>query len=163
MYIQLRSLRVADVPYINVDKAVFSISPGSLFDVNSYARSAIATSSIASGLGIACDAWFLLRCNWADVQTFIARARDVYGSYFFFSLSARVLGLWMFISTLSLMLFLELVAFDAWPESVITICSMVGVVMSLQFLVYGTHWCVGRVVEGGRMGIRAVRRVTGCS
>ncbi|EDQ98372.1 uncharacterized protein LACBIDRAFT_336018 [Laccaria bicolor S238N-H82] len=132
-------LRVADVPYISVDKAVFSISPGSLFDVNSYARSAIATSSIASGLGIACDAWFLLRCNWADLQTFIARARDVYGSYFFFSLSARVPGLCMFISALSLMLFLELVAFDAWPESVITICSMVGVVMSLQF------WFMARI------------------
>lgn len=144
-----------------VDKAVFSISPGSLFDVNSYARSAIATSSIASGLGIACDAWFLLRCNWADLQTFIARARDVYGSYFFFSLSARVPGLCMFISALSLMLFLGLVAFDAWPEGVIAVCFMVGVVMSLQFLVYGAHWCVGRVVEGGRTGIRAVRRVTG--
>ncbi|EDR06386.1 uncharacterized protein LACBIDRAFT_299945 [Laccaria bicolor S238N-H82] len=144
-----------------VDTAVFSISPDSLFGVNSYARSAIATSSITSGLGIACDAWFLLRYNWADLQTFIARARDVYGSYFFFSLSARVPGLCMFISALSLMLFLGLVAFDAWPEGVIAVCFMVGVVMSLQFLVYGAHWCVGRVVEGGRTGIRAVRRVTG--
>ncbi|EDR13445.1 uncharacterized protein LACBIDRAFT_323094 [Laccaria bicolor S238N-H82] len=145
---------VANVTYISVDTAVFSISQGSLFNVNFYARRAIATSSIASGLGIACDAWFLLQYNWADLQTFIARARDVYGSYFFFSLSARVPGLCMFTSALSLMLFLELVAFDAWPE---------GVVMSLQFLVYGAHWCVGRVVEGGRTGIRAVRRVTGCS
>ncbi|EDR07297.1 uncharacterized protein LACBIDRAFT_328163 [Laccaria bicolor S238N-H82] len=107
---------VANVTYISVDTAVFSISQGSLFNVNFYARRAIATSSIASGLGIACDAWFLLQYNWADLQTFIARARDVYGSYFFFSLSARVPGLCMFTSALSLMLFLELVAFDAWPE-----------------------------------------------
>ncbi|EDR09223.1 uncharacterized protein LACBIDRAFT_326651 [Laccaria bicolor S238N-H82] len=34
----------------DVDTAIFSISQNSLFDVNSYARSAIATSSIASGL-----------------------------------------------------------------------------------------------------------------
>ena len=60
-----------DLPFIRVDTAVFSIAPGSLFTVGTYARSAIAASSIASGLGIVCDAWFLLRYNWADLHTFI--------------------------------------------------------------------------------------------
>ena len=57
--------------FISVDTAVFSIAPGSLFTVGTYARSAIAASSIVSGLGIVCDAWFLLRYNWADLHTFI--------------------------------------------------------------------------------------------
>ena len=60
-----------DLSFIRVDTAVFSIAPGSLFTVDTYARSAIAASSIASGLGIVCDAWFLLRYNWADLHTFI--------------------------------------------------------------------------------------------
>ncbi|KAJ3505614.1 hypothetical protein NLJ89_g7326 [Agrocybe chaxingu] len=60
-----------------VNTAVFSISPDSIFQVDSYARSAIAASSIASGLGITCDAWFLLRYTWADLSTFITRAKDV--------------------------------------------------------------------------------------
>ncbi|PPQ82814.1 hypothetical protein CVT25_009192 [Psilocybe cyanescens] len=139
-----------------VDTAVFSISPDSIFNVDSYAKAAIATSSVASGLGIACDAWFLLRYNWADLRTFIIRAKDLYGSYFFFSLSARVPAFCMFISAVSLMGFLAVVAFAAWPQGVIGISFLVGVIMSMQFLVYGAHWCANRVAEGGRVGGRGV-------
>ena len=59
----------------SVDTAVFSMSsgPGSLFNVDSFAQSAVAASSVASGLGISCDAWFLLRYNWADLHTFRVR------------------------------------------------------------------------------------------
>jgi len=150
-----------------VNTAVFSIAPGSLFMVDVYAKGAIAASSISSGLGIACDAWFLLRYNWADLHTFIARARDLYGSYFFFSLSSRVPALCMFISALTLMGFLGLVAFNAWPQGVIAVCFLVGIVMSLQFLVFGAHWCATRVVEGGKAStrgvVRVVRRMTGGS
>lgn len=42
-----------------------------MFTVGSYARAAIATSSVASGLGIATDAWFVLRYMYTDLQTFI--------------------------------------------------------------------------------------------
>ncbi|KDR68662.1 hypothetical protein GALMADRAFT_230988 [Galerina marginata CBS 339.88] len=142
-----------------VDTAVFSISPGSIFNVDSWAKGAIATSSIASGLGIACDAWFLLRYHWADLRTFIARARDLYNSYFFFSLSARVPAFCMFISAVSLMAFLGLVAFDAWPQGVLALSFIVGIVMSMQFLVYGAHWCANRVAQGGRASGRGVVRV----
>ncbi|KAG6808686.1 hypothetical protein H0H92_003248 [Tricholoma furcatifolium] len=95
--------------------AVFAIAPGSFFNVDSFARDAIAASSIASGLGIACDSWFLLRYTWADLHTFIHRARDVYSSYFFFALSARVPALCLFISALTLMIFMGLVAFESEP------------------------------------------------
>ena len=61
--------------------------------------------------------------------------------------------------------FLGLVAFDAWPQGVIAVSFLVGVVMSLQFLVFGAHWCATRVVEGGmassRGVVRVVRSVTG--
>lgn len=56
-----------------MNAAVFAISPDSLFQIQPYALSAIAASSIASGLGIATDAWFLLRYNWINLETFIVR------------------------------------------------------------------------------------------
>lgn len=84
------------------------------------------------------------------------RAKDVYDSYFFFSLSSRVPLLCMLVSATSLMCFLGVVAFDAWPMAVLVLCCAVGVLMSLQFLVYGAHWCVNKVTAGGRAGTRGV-------
>ncbi|PPR06114.1 hypothetical protein CVT24_004214 [Panaeolus cyanescens] len=140
-----------------VDTAVFSISSDSTFEVDNYARSAIAASSVASGLGIACDAWFLLRYNWIDLQTFKERAKDVFGSYFFFSLSARTPALCMFISAVSLMGFLGIVSFRAWPQGVTVVFFVVGIIMSLQFFAYGAHWAASTMAHGGRA---VVRRMT---
>ncbi|KAJ7577011.1 hypothetical protein C8J56DRAFT_972115 [Mycena floridula] len=143
-----------------VDTAVFSISPGSIFQVDSSARAAIATSSVASGLGIATDAWFLLR-YWCDLESFLTRAKDVYGTYFFFALSARVPSICMFISAVSLMGFLALVAFQAWPMGVLVICFFIGLLMTLQFLVFGVHFIGSKMVAGGRGSVQAIRRLTG--
>jgi len=52
---------------------MFAITPDSVFKINSYAYIAMATSSTACGLGIACDLWFLVRYNWVDSETFIVR------------------------------------------------------------------------------------------
>jgi len=49
-------------------------SSGTLFKVDSYACTAVAISSAACGLGIACDVWFLLRYIWVDLKTFIVRS-----------------------------------------------------------------------------------------
>ena len=57
------------------------------------------------------------------------------------------------------MAFLVIVAFDAWPSGVIAVSFLVGVVMSLQFLVFGAQWCVTTVVEWGNAGSRSVVRV----
>ncbi|XP_006457701.1 hypothetical protein AGABI2DRAFT_64161 [Agaricus bisporus var. bisporus H97] len=147
-----------------VNAAVFAISPDSLFQIQPYALSAIAASSIASGLGIAVDAWFLFRYNWIDLKTFIIRSRDVYDSYFFFALSSRMPAVCMLFSAVALMAFLCFVAFEVWPNGVLVVCFIVGIVMSLQFLVYGVHWCANKVVAGGRaskMGVQnAVRKMT---
>ncbi|KAJ6498891.1 hypothetical protein C8R45DRAFT_980319 [Mycena sanguinolenta] len=133
-----------------VDTAVFSISPGSIFEINPGARNAIAASSIASGLGIACDTWFLVRYSWIDLQTFIARAEDVLStadnsSYFFFALTSRIPSLLMLASAISLMVFMAIVAFSAWPTAVIVGCFFVGLLMGLQFLVFGILWVVKSV------------------
>jgi len=54
-----------------VNVAMFAITPDSIFKVDSYAHTAVAISSAACGLGIACDVWFLIRYNWVDLRTFI--------------------------------------------------------------------------------------------
>lgn len=33
---------------------------------------------------------------------------------------------------------------------VMVTCFVIGVLLSLQFLVYGVHWTAGKVVQGGR-------------
>ncbi len=143
---------------VAIDTAVFTLSPGSMFMVSDYAKSSVALSSIASGVGLACDIWFLLRYTWLDVPTFMTRARDVYGTYFFFSISARVPMICTFISAVSLMGFLSLVAFATWPGAVLVLCFVVGILMSLQFLVYGVHLAAKTVAYQGRAGGRRVIR-----
>lgn len=135
-----------------IDTAVFTLSPTSMFFINDWAKNAIALSSIASGIGLSCDAWFLLRYTWIDVETFSTRALDVYGSYLFFSISARVPTICTFLSAISLTSFLALVAFSTWPEAVLVLCVFVGIVMSLQYLVYGVHIAARTVANGGRAG-----------
>jgi len=63
----------------------------------------------------------------------------------------------MLTSACTLTTFLALVAYDAWPRGVLVTCFVWGVLVTLQFLVYGVH-SVGKGVVGmGKMG----RRVTG--
>jgi len=132
-----------------VDTAVFSISPDSLFAISPFARGAVAASSIASGLGIACAAWFLVRYAWVDLHTFVARAEDILStetpSYFFFALTSRLPSLLMLASAVSLMLFMAIVAWSAWPTAVIVGCFLVGLLMGLQFLVFSILWVVKTV------------------
>jgi hypothetical protein len=65
----------------------------------------------------------------------------------------------MFLSALSLMAFLGRVAYNAWPEAVIVMCLVFGIIMSLQFLVYGAHWCSRRLADGARLMAREIARV----
>ena len=50
---------------------MFAITADSIFKVDSYPCTAVAISSAACSLGIACDVWFLLRYSWVDLRTFI--------------------------------------------------------------------------------------------
>jgi len=58
----------------SVNAAMFAITADSIFKVDSYACTAVAISSTACGLGIACDVWFLVRYSWVDLRTFIVRS-----------------------------------------------------------------------------------------
>ena len=58
---------------VSVNAGILGITSDSIFKINSYAYSAVATSSAACGLGIACDVWFLVCYNWVDSETFIVR------------------------------------------------------------------------------------------
>jgi hypothetical protein len=58
-----------------LNTGAFSLSTNSIFRVDKWCQCAIATSSISTGLGIACDAWFLFRYSWADLDTIRTRAK----------------------------------------------------------------------------------------
>ena len=65
------SWRFGTLTTASVNAAILAITTDSIFKIDSYAYTAVATSSSACGLGIACDVWFLLRYNWVDLETFI--------------------------------------------------------------------------------------------
>ncbi|KAH7889056.1 hypothetical protein F5I97DRAFT_1935422 [Phlebopus sp. FC_14] len=130
-----------------LDAAVFGFSSGSLFTVDSVAKRAIAIGSIASGIGLSIDAWFLMVYNGADAAKFQTRARDVYGKYFFFCISARLPALCMFTSACALMTFLLSVAWSAWPTAVLVMSFVAGTVLSLQFIIYGLHCVISFIAD----------------
>ena len=66
-------------------------------------------------------------------------ATDVYGTYFFFALSSRLPLVALFVSVLALVGFLGAIAWAAWPGAVLVMCVFAGVLVSLQFIVYGFH------------------------
>ncbi|KAG1725260.1 uncharacterized protein EDB91DRAFT_1168896 [Suillus paluster] len=124
-----------------LDAAVFGFSSSSLFSINSFAQSSIALGSVASGIGLAIDGWFLLIYSGANAKKFQKLARDIYGKYLFFCISSRLPAVCMFISACALMAFLLAVAWSAWPTAVLTMCFISGILISLQFIIYGLH-CV---------------------
>ncbi|KAK7461386.1 hypothetical protein VKT23_008564 [Stygiomarasmius scandens] len=118
-----------------VDTAIFAIGSDAIIHVNSSAISFVAVSSVFTGLGIVCDAWFFLRYAWCDLDTFLDRSLDLYSTRIFFSLSARIPALCLLLSALALLGFLIITAYSAWPNGVIAVCFLVGFVMGLQFFV----------------------------
>lgn len=57
------------------------------------------------------------------------------------------------------MFFLGLVAYAAWPEAVLVISFLIGLIMSLQFLVFTAHWCAMSVVHSSRLLVGRIRGV----
>ena len=80
---------------------------------------------------------------------------DIYGSYFFFSLSSRLPLIALIISVLALVGFLVGVAWVAWPAAVLVMCGITGVLVSLQFIVFGFHrlaLCLAWTLRGVWLG-----------
>ncbi|KAH9046997.1 hypothetical protein EDB83DRAFT_2677131 [Lactarius deliciosus] len=139
-------------PLRDVDTTVFGFSSGNLFDVDGVARRALIISSVASALGLFVDVWFILAYSSADVHNFQTLAVDLYGSYFFFALSSRLPLVALFVAVLALVVFLGAIAWAAWPAAVLVMCVLAGVLVGLQFIVYGCH----RVALGLAWMVRGV-------
>ncbi|KAH7910097.1 hypothetical protein BJ138DRAFT_1065884 [Hygrophoropsis aurantiaca] len=137
--------------------AVFSISSsGALPGVDNIATRSIAVGSISSGIGITIDAWFTLAYSGADASKFQKLALDVFGTYKFFCITARLPALCMFVSACALMIFLLVVAWSAWPTAVLVMCIVSGVVVTLQFIVYGACCVFSCIFEIARRIKRAI-------
>ncbi|KAL4248404.1 hypothetical protein ABKN59_006838 [Abortiporus biennis] len=144
-----------------LNAAVFGFSSDSLFAVDGLAKRSIAIGSIAAGIGLVVDAWFIVRYSGANVEKFKAIALDVYSSYIFFSLACRLPSLLMFISSLSLTTFLLTVAWEAWPTAVIVMSFLAGILVGLQYLVYGVHRGVNFIIWVVRCTFRGIWRIFG--
>jgi len=138
-----------------VDTSVFGFSPGNLFAIDSFAKRSLIISSIAAAIGLFIDAWFIFAYSGADVRKFQTLAVDIYGSYFFFSLSSRIPLLALFIAILALVGFLGAIAWTAWPTAVLVMCVLTGMLVSLQFIVFGFHrlaLCLAWILRGVWLG-----------
>ncbi|KAF8444996.1 hypothetical protein L210DRAFT_3531682 [Boletus edulis BED1] len=146
------------VALAGLEAGVFGFSSAAPFQITNLAKRAIAVGSIASGIGLAIDAWFLLvYCN-ATPAKFQKMALDVYGKYLFFCVSARIPALCMFTSACALMTFMLSVAWTAWPSAVLFMSFIAGVLISLQFIVYGLHCIVVFIAEVARSIRRGIFR-----
>lgn len=139
---------------------MFGFTPGTLLNVDNFAKRSLIISSVAAAIGLFVDIWFIFAYSGADVRKFQVSplslciltyevygtdhgqqtlAVDIYGSYFFFSLSSRLPLVALIIAVLSLVGFLCAIAWSAWPSAVLVMCVITGVLVSLQFIVYGFH------------------------
>ncbi|KAJ7321951.1 hypothetical protein DFH08DRAFT_357448 [Mycena albidolilacea] len=124
---------------VAVTVSLFTIDSQSLFKIDLFSQRAIAASSIASFLGFLCALWFLWRYYPLESTVFMTQARDIYGSYAFFALSARLPSLAVKISVMALGAFVGRVAYQTFPAFVIVLGSIFLAVMVLQFILRGSE------------------------
>ncbi|KAI0312830.1 hypothetical protein OF83DRAFT_1086747 [Amylostereum chailletii] len=129
---------------------VFGFSPDSIFGVDTLAKRALTLSTISAALGLAIDAWFIFLYSGADALKFQTLALDIYNGYFFFALTSRVPLLALLLAALSLALFLVSVAWTAWPSAVLVLSFLAGMLVCLQFLVYGVQQAALAIARGVR-------------
>ncbi|KAH9008370.1 hypothetical protein EDB85DRAFT_1818363, partial [Lactarius pseudohatsudake] len=96
-------------------------------------------SSVTSALRLFVDVWFILVYSNADVHNFQILTVDLYGSYFFFALSSCLPLVALFVAVLALVVSLGPIAWTVWPAAMLVMCVLASVLVSLQFIVYGSH------------------------
>ncbi|KAH9023263.1 hypothetical protein EDB84DRAFT_1564781 [Lactarius hengduanensis] len=102
-------------------------------------EAALNCSLVTSALRLFVDVWFILVYSNADVHNFQILTVDLYGSYFFFAVSSRLPLIALFVAVLALVVSLGPIAWTVWPAAVLVMCVLVSVLVSLQFIVYGSH------------------------
>jgi hypothetical protein len=126
-----------------LNAAVFGYSSSdTVFPIDGLAYRSVTVGSIASGIGLVIDAWFLMLYSSGDVERFKRRAADFASSdsdptFFYFSIACRLPAMCLLVSAVSLMLFLLTVAWMAWPTAVLVMCFGTGMLLTLQYLVFG--------------------------
>jgi hypothetical protein len=65
----------------------------------------------------------------------------------------------MLLSTVSLIAFLGLVAYDVWPIGVLVIGVLVILLMALQFVVYGVHQFAASALRAWRAGMDSLGNI----
>ncbi|TFY65411.1 hypothetical protein EVJ58_g2011 [Rhodofomes roseus] len=120
-----------------IDAATFGLAPDSIFPVDGLARHVVALGAITAGLGLFHDCVLLFSYSNINGERFRTMAQDVNGSYVTFSLHCRIPFVCMLISTMSLTVFLLSVAWSEWPDAVLAMSFLSGVLFSMQYLVYG--------------------------
>ena len=65
----------------------------------------------------------------------------------------------MLLSTISLVIFLGLVAYDVWPIGVLVIGVLVVLLMALQFIVYGMHQFAASALRIWRAGMDSMGNI----
>jgi hypothetical protein len=59
----------------------------------------------------------------------------------------------MLISSCSFVVFLAPIAFNEWPEAVISVTTLVGFILNLQFIIFGAQLCWKLVASGFVAGL----------
>ncbi|KAJ6562472.1 hypothetical protein B0H19DRAFT_942762, partial [Mycena capillaripes] len=143
----LRYLPVLTILLDRVDMSLFIVDSQSLFKVDVFAQRAVAASSVATVFSLLCDGWFLGRYYRLQTREFLIRARDMYDSFVFFSLSARLPSVGATISLLALGAFAGRIAYRTLPAFVTVLGIMFCLIMGLQFIVRGTEMVYFSVAE----------------
>ncbi|KAJ7165130.1 hypothetical protein C8R46DRAFT_304750 [Mycena filopes] len=142
------------------DLSLFTVDSQSLFKIDGASKNAVAASSVSTALGLVSAGWFYSRYSHLQPKIFMTRARDIYGSYLFFSLSSKLPMLGMLVSSLALTIFAGRIAwYTLGPVFVVGLGVVFCIVGGLQFicraaeLVYSAAtvlgaWLKYRVVVG---------------
>lgn len=122
-----------------LNATVFGFAPDIIFSVDSAAKRAIAISAVTSAIGLVLDFWYQFLYSGVSAAKFRVQARDTFDSYFFFCLCCRLPSFFMLISSIALLAFMFFVSFSVWPQAVLFVSFMAGVLVTLQYLLFGAH------------------------
>jgi len=135
-----------------LNATVFGFAPDVIFSVDSAAKRAVAISGVTAGIGLVLNFWYQFLYNGVTADKFQVQARDTFDGYFFFCLCCRLPTFFMLISSVALLAFMFFVSFQVWPQAVLIVSFLAGILVTLQYLLFGAH----RIVLGIRWMLKRV-------
>ncbi|PIL31039.1 hypothetical protein GSI_05735 [Ganoderma sinense ZZ0214-1] len=123
-----------------VNAGVVTVAPGALFAQEGFPRRALMVSTVAIFSGLMFNAMFLhcygsCRCG----AEFLFLAKDLWAdTYVSFSLTCRLPILCLAILMVSFMASFLAVAWTAWPTAMLVVSFVVGLLLTLELVIFGT-------------------------